>query len=383
MRRLPGLDLLRAIAIVSVMLFHSYVVGGLGERLSSISAYGWMGVDLFFVLSGYLIGSQLLQPLSRGVPISFRDFYLRRAFRVLPAFAVVLGLYVLWPRFREAEGMQPVWQFLTFTMNLLIDARHHKAFSHAWSLCVEEHFYLLFPWLAWALTRVPSWRKCVTVCVGVLAFGMLLRGELWVHEIAPVRGLADGGVGVRFLQDIYYPTYSRLDGLLAGVVVASIQAYRPLWWARLQANANLLLVAGLGVLAAAIWVFGNRLAFGATVVGYPLLSLGLALLVASAATAQGSLGNLRIPGAKWIALASYSLYLSHKAVFHLVHDALPADMRAGGLLIFAIYALATFAAGAMLYYGVERPFLRLREGLFRRDISGVAQAGGVSQPATA
>jgi peptidoglycan/LPS O-acetylase OafA/YrhL len=94
MHRLPGLDLLRAIAIIWVMLFHSWVVGGLGDGFAWLSGYGWMGVDLFFVLSGYLIGSQLLKPLSRGEPLSFSGFYLRRAFRVLPAFLVVLALYV-------------------------------------------------------------------------------------------------------------------------------------------------------------------------------------------------------------------------------------------------------------------------------------------------
>lgn len=90
-RRLPGLDLLRAIAIVWVMLFHSYIVGGLGERFAMLESYGWMGVDLFFVLSGYLIGSQLLRPLSRGEPLAFGNFYLRRSLRVPAAAADRFG----------------------------------------------------------------------------------------------------------------------------------------------------------------------------------------------------------------------------------------------------------------------------------------------------
>ena len=74
------------IAIVWVMLFHSFVVGGLGPDWAWLSRYGWMGVDLFFVLSGFLIGSQVLVPLARGQRLDFKDFYLRRAFRILPAF---------------------------------------------------------------------------------------------------------------------------------------------------------------------------------------------------------------------------------------------------------------------------------------------------------
>ena len=158
MQRLPGLDLLRAIAIVWVMLFHSWMIGGIGAPFQPVADYGWMGVDLFFVLSGYLIGHQLLEPLSRGEPLRFGAFYRRRAFRILPAFLTVLAVYLLFPAWREAPGMQPAWQFLTFTMNLLIDYRHNQAFSHAWSLCVEEHFYLLFPWLAFWMTRRPSTR---------------------------------------------------------------------------------------------------------------------------------------------------------------------------------------------------------------------------------
>ena len=170
--RLPGLDLLRAIAIVWVMLFHSFVIGGLGERYAWASDYGWMGVDLFFVLSGYLIGSQLLKPLSQGQPVSFGEFYLRRAFRILPAFLVVLALYFGVPAFRERPGIQPLWQFLTFTVNLLIDYQHNQAFSHAWSLCVEEHFYWLFPLLACWLTRRPSIAKFIGVCAAVVVLGM-------------------------------------------------------------------------------------------------------------------------------------------------------------------------------------------------------------------
>uniref|UniRef100_UPI0017837874 acyltransferase family protein n=1 Tax=Pseudomonas viridiflava TaxID=33069 RepID=UPI0017837874 len=92
--RYPALDLLRGIAIVWVMLFHSFVVGGLGPDWAWLSRYGWMGVDLFFVLSGFLIGTQVLGPLARGQGLDFKAFYLRRAFRILPAFLVVLAIYM-------------------------------------------------------------------------------------------------------------------------------------------------------------------------------------------------------------------------------------------------------------------------------------------------
>src|SRR5690349_21937904 len=96
-RHFAGLDLLRAIAIVWVMLFHSFIVGGLGADFEWLSRFGWAGVDIFFVLSGYLIGAQVLEPLARAARLDFARFYARRAWRILPAFAVVLAVYVAFP----------------------------------------------------------------------------------------------------------------------------------------------------------------------------------------------------------------------------------------------------------------------------------------------
>ena len=363
MSRLPGLDLLRAIAVAWVMLFHSYIVGGLGPTFDPVAEPGWMGVDLFFVLSGFLIGGQVLAPLARGDALRFGDFYRRRAYRVLPAYLAVLALYFAWPGFREADGIAPPWQFLTFTLNLAIDYEHQRAFSHAWSLCVEEHFYLVFPLAAWWLSRRPSVARFVAVCVAIVAFGMALRGWIWIHEMAPVRGVEGvaRSFGQRFIEDIYYPTWTRLDGLLAGVALAAIRAYRPMLWTRLTARANALALGGLVVVAAAVALFSNRTGFAATTFGYPLLSFGLALLVAAGASDRGVLARVRVPGAAWLAAISYSLYLVHKPIFHLVQNNTGAWLDDGGVVAFGAYAAASLAGGALLHYAIERPLLRLRE----------------------
>ena len=88
--RIAGLDGLRALAIAWVMLFHAWIVGGLGDW-DAIATPGWVGVDLFFVLSGFLIGGQVFAPLAAGARFSYADFYARRAFRILPAFLAVLA----------------------------------------------------------------------------------------------------------------------------------------------------------------------------------------------------------------------------------------------------------------------------------------------------
>ena len=294
MQRLPGLDLLRSIAIVWVMFFHAFLVDGLGPGFSWLSRFGWAGVDIFFVLSGFLIGSQLLRTLQRGEPLSLRDFYWRRAWRILPAFAVVLAVYVAFPALREAPGLQAWWQFATFTLNLLIDYTHNQAFSHAWSLCVEEHFYLAFPLLAWWLTRRPSATRFVALCLGLVLMGITLRAGVWLHDdtLRPARNW--------FVEDIYYPTWMRLDGLLMGVALAALRVYRPALWARLQARSALLLLSGLAAAAAALWLFRDRTGLVANTFGWPLLSFGFGLLVLSATATDGWLGRRALPGAGWI-----------------------------------------------------------------------------------
>ncbi len=355
MQRLPGLDLLRAIAIVWVMLFHSYIVGGLGPHFGWLSRFGWMGVDMFFVLSGFLIGTQVLRPLQRGERLSFGGFYARRAWRILPAFAVVLACYAWFPALRESPGMQPWWQFATFTMNLLIDYDRHQAFSHAWSLCVEEHFYLLFPLLAWWLTRRPSLRRFATVCIAIVLLGIALRTVVWLHDTAldPSRNW--------YVEDIYFPTWTRLDGLLTGVMLAVLRVYRPQRWAQLQQRADAVLLGGLLLAGLAMWLFRDRTGLAANAVGWPLLSLGFGLVVFAGADGRSVIGRWRVPGAGWLAAISYSLYLSHKLAFHQVQTKWVQPRALHGVVAFLAYALAVLLLGAALHYAVERPCLRWRD----------------------
>ncbi|MDQ0009580.1 peptidoglycan/LPS O-acetylase OafA/YrhL [Luteibacter jiangsuensis] len=338
----------------------SYLVGGLGDGFSKLEQSGWMGVDLFFVLSGYLIGTQVLKSLATTGRLDFAAFYGRRAVRILPAFFTVLALYVLWPAWRETPGMQPLWQFPTFTFNLLFDNGDNYAFSHVWSLCVEEHFYLVFPILAFTLTRKPAAWKLVVAGAVVVVGGMFVRGWSWTHWLAPAQAAGEN-VGTVYLRYLYYPTWARLDGLLAGVALAVCGVYRPRAMAWLRARVNGVLILGALLLATALMLFdGARTGFWPCVVGYPLIALAMAAFVA-AASGDTWLARLDIPGAGWLARASYSLYLSHKGVFHLVQGALDGQLADHRFLRFAIYAAATLAGGAVLHYAVERPFLRWRD----------------------
>ena len=124
--RQPGLDLLRALAIIVVVIYHAALFGF--KLPSRIDRFGWIGVDLFFVLSGYLIGGQLLAPLARDRRIKLGRFFTRRALRIMPAYFAVLAIYFLLPSWREySEMSQPLWKFLLSVQNIALSGRAGRA----------------------------------------------------------------------------------------------------------------------------------------------------------------------------------------------------------------------------------------------------------------
>jgi peptidoglycan/LPS O-acetylase OafA/YrhL len=371
--RAAGPDLLRALAILLVMLWHlprpatpSFVEG--------LKQYGWTGVDLFFVLSGYLIGTQLFSRLARGQRLSLRAFYLRRALRIFPAFLAVLAIYVFLPGIRESPTMQAPWRFLTFTMNFGLDYRVAGAFTQAWSLCVEEHFYLVFPLLVLFLARL-RWRGwIVLLSCAVLLGGMWLRAALWQNAMAgPLAATPDASLAPTYLQAVYYPTYCRLDGLLFGVLLAAFKTFKLDQWRRCTDPRGMLAVAVAAIALAAVAFHypttpgfrGPVLTLVGATFGYPLLSLGCACLLAASLEWERTFGNCRVPGAETIAVLSYSIYLTHKLASH-GNELLFGKEALTGVGGFVLYFATGIAAGALLWLTVERPFLLLRDRIFLR-----------------
>jgi peptidoglycan/LPS O-acetylase OafA/YrhL len=372
---LPGLDLLRALAIAWVMLYHASLFG-LASQDVWVVRFGWLGVDLFFVLSGFLIAGQLLRPWARGLAPNYPRFYGRRLLRTLPAYLVVVAVYFLAPVLRDRPDIQPLWQFLTFTQNLALHPNPPKAFSHAWSLCVEEQFYLVFPAVVALLSRRPSATKVVACVAGVLLLGAALRGYSWLHDVAgtPFDISADPRGG-RYMTVIYYPTWTRLDGLLAGIVAATIQTFRPQAWQALMGRANLVLAAGVVGIGAAILFFHAQIAtFWPTVFGFPLVSFSMALVVMAASEPRSIVGRYAVPGAGALATGAYSLYLSHKLVFHAVQAVSGRLPPLAQRFELPLALLAALVVGAALYWLIERPFLKLRDRLEGPSRSSLAKA---------
>jgi peptidoglycan/LPS O-acetylase OafA/YrhL len=369
-KRLPGLDTLRALAIAVVMVFH--LDGVLPDAFSPVARYGWMGVDLFFVLSGYLIGSQLLKPVHDGRGLSLLEFYRKRAYRILPLYLVVLALYAFWPLWREAPGMSPLWEFLTFTENFFVHYSVNHAFSHVWSLCVEEHFYLLLPVIVLAMSRRAAPWKTIVLLTLFVALGLAVRSYEYFHVLLPMDRESDG-FGVGYIERIYYPTYTRLDGLLAGVALALMRIYRPQWWSSLMKRSNWLLAGGVALMALTLWLFADRLSPAGTVIGFPLMALALAMLVMVAADRQCWFGRMRIPGARLVATLAYSLYLTHKEVAHLDERWLPRIMDARDWKTVAVLIVSCLAVAGFFYVTIERPFLALRDRREGRRVVAIDQ----------
>ncbi len=367
--RVHGLDTLRSLAILAVIVFHIQGYGRpdkLPQWFAPAARFGWMGVDLFFVLSGYLIGSQLLRPYLSGQRPGIWRFYRNRFYRVLAAYIVVLALYIFVPWWRAEPILSPLWQFFTFTLNLFIDYPHAAAFSHAWSLCVEEHFYLILPVIVLLMMRRPSLRRTVLLVAALVTFGITVRTVILFHWLRPM-AQAGGPTGLFYLTHIYYPTYSRLDGLIAGVCLASIKSFRSRWWRQLAQRGHTTSIAGIGFVALAAWLsvdrfesFTGRGAVGA-VFAYPILALGFALLTASAMSANGLLSRIKVPGAQLIATLAYSLYLTQKEMIHLTSAWFPQLAKMGSAAWLAGYVLLGLAVAGALYVCVERPFLQLRD----------------------
>lgn len=369
--RAYGPDLLRAAAILLVMAWHMPGPAR-PEPLAAIRPFGWLGVDIFFVLSGYLIGAQLLKGIAAGNGVEFGRFWTSRAFRILPAFLVVLALYFLLPGFSDGKAIQPLWRFLTFTMNFGLDYRVTGAFTSAWSLCVEEHFYWLLPPLVLVLARFRGAGPALALGAAVILGGMALRWGIWSGPAAdPATRPAD------FLRLIYYPTWTRLDGLAMGVLLAAARVLRPAAVARF---APPWLTGPLGLLAAVGTVVlcirhadGVSLDLAGAVVVYPLACLASTLLLCALLDIEPALRRLPLAPVTFVATLAYSLYLVHKPVQHMLRERL-GDGVLHGWTGLGLYLAADFAAALLLWWLIERPFLRLRERVLRRPVPAVAEA---------
>ena len=341
--RIPSLDGVRAVAILLVLYAHAHFPGNDWAPLRTLRGRcGFLGVQTFFVLSGFLITTLMLREVRRTGGLSLRGFYLRRVLRIVPAYLAFLAVVAALPLAGAGSLGGRAWLALaTYTVNFL-PAPLPWQVSHVWSLSVEEHFYLLWPLLVAALPPAGSRRAVAGCLVAALGLRWLLR-------------LAWPGCPV----DLW--TFTRIDDIAVGCGLAFL-ARDASWRARLDRitgrRAVLATLLGLFLVSQVCFsnVVGGRL-FGprtlAVVLGLAndVNSFTIALLLWAVLTRPGGAAGrvLNRPLMSGVGVLSYSLYLWHP----LFCEAGPAWLTG-----FPQNLVFIFATAGLSYGLVERPFLR-------------------------
>lgn len=365
----PALHGARVLGILSVIQIH--ITFELGVRgwlpinswVYNLSQHLWFGMDLFFFLSGFLIGTILLLPEAEGTSGTLR-FYGRRAFRIIPLYYVVLTALVFYKQPLDALQKSQLWREYLYLTNYS-DVKH-VVMVWAWSLCVEEHFYFLIPLLLALVKRVPSHRGRITALLLLWLSGGFVR--TLVARTIPSARPEEGFVR------IYIPSHTRYDILLAGVLLAylwhtersRIEASMQKRWIQLASLALSVIVFGSLVLVpgSALGGYWGLLAIG-TVTG-----LGYLNLVTYLITTKGLL--VRFLGHRIFlscATLGYGVYLVHMPLvlaFGLPGFLYIAFARAlPPLLAVAFATLLVFgvslAIAYVLHLVVEKPALIARD----------------------
>lgn len=356
---LPGLDGIRALAIVGVLLYHADI-----EWLPG----GFLGVEVFFVVSGYLITLLLLGEHERTGRIDLRSFWVRRARRLLPALAFYLagslGLAALFAPDVIDEWRAGVWAALLYVANwfgVFSEVSYAEGFGrksflhHLWSLGVEEQFYLVWPVLLFAMIKVVGRRVTWLLIAAGVAGSVALTWHLYQPLEDPIR--------------VYYGTDTRASGLLLGAGLAFV--WQPWRWslprrrhrAAVGAGATVL---GVGGLVGVVWamtrydiVLPNA---DATFRWGLLVTAALAAAaIAGVTPAASPLAKLSaLPPVRWIGTRSYGIYLWHWPIFQITRERLDVELEGTTLLL--VRLALTACAAEVSFQLIEQPFRR-RAGL--------------------
>lgn len=366
--KLHGLDHLRAIAILLVLMYH-YRAFKHPEWIDTIGQYGWTGVDLFFVLSGFLISGQLFQEIKKSGSISLKTFFTKRFFRIIPPYFFTLGLYFLFPLFREREALSSFWKFITFTQNYGLDVINRGTFSHAWSLCIEEQFYLVLPLVLLAAVGAKLFRYMVFFTVFLILFSLASRFLTWKYAIIPVLDTPD--FWKEWYMKIYYPTHTRLDGLAVGVIIGYLMNYSAWFQKMVHAYGNLIFVFGLILLGFSLRICTDQFSEEASVFGFTLVAISYGLIVMAAVSKSSLMFRLKTFITAELAGLSYAVYLSHKGIIHLVQAAFDqSGLGASGNICLLICLAACLLTGFFYRFVIERPSSKLKQWFLKLKKSG-------------
>ncbi len=362
---IPELDGLRGVAILLVMVHRFWPRSGVGITADAAGA-GWIGVDLFFVISGFLIAGILLD--TRGEQGYFRNFYARRVLRIFPLYYLFVGgvLLAFWgnPAFRDHAG-SPLW-YLGFLGNVPEGLLGHDVpywLAPVWSLAIEEQFYLTFPLLVYFLDR----RRLTIVLIAMFAAAPLIR--LATMLAAPEQERVQ-----------YLFTLCRIDtlaiGCLLAVVARAIDLERHRTRAIQFASGMVLAAAAIGLISG----LDRTTPFG-RVAGYSVVAVGCAGVIALVMLARGTRATspLRWEWLRYFGKLCFGLYLLHRPADTLVSAAAAHVGFDRALWLLPLKVAVALGLAMASWYAIERPFLRLKD----RFASAHHPAAGALTPAPA
>ena len=373
-RRIPELDGLRGIACLMVLVWHylgivdrrwgplallcemvgipteTVAAGGpsTSGTMSALAVLAPSGVDLFFVLSGFLISGILFD--NSDSPSYFRTFYIRRVCRIFPVYYVVFGsLLLAIPLASMIPAMQvwlvrdlmPLWSYATFTQNffMALDATTNgggRWIAMTWSVAVEEHFYLVFPFIVRFVSRATVRDLAIVSILGAAVLRVAAKNAgIWYYPLLPCR----------------------LDCMAVGVLLAYAIREPGVWdWIRAHR--------GHVYLGMVLTLIGFAF-FHDHMLGYTWIALlfGCVLMLIVVHPETALAGVCRWPSLQKVGLISYGVYMYHQAVNGMLHalffQAEPAVRDAGTLAVTLLAFPVTFALSAASYHFMEKHFLRL------------------------
>ncbi|KVO49530.1 hypothetical protein WJ77_23360 [Burkholderia ubonensis] len=361
-QRVFGLDVLRSIAVLLVLACHTVAHGAPPAWLKwYFWAQGTIGVEIFYVLSGFLIGSVLIRSRKAGklqAPSDILDFWKRRWARTVPLYAFFLLVYFRFD-YHGPASVDLAWPFFFFAQNLAWPMA--PFFEHSWSLAVEEWFYLLLPcvFLGAAAALRTSRRAMLATCAAFLLVPLAARIAFGWHA----QSLSDVD---RYVRSI---VICRLDSLFIGVVVAYIRIERPRMFARLAASWKLPLAMFVG--ATFYFACGAPHLVSNGIIRtmlFPMLSVVIAALLPAAMRVHTSGIHLLDRFISWTSQISYSLYLGHICMLTLVLSIFSKygweiDSNLTTFILYATLAFFYFSFAQLTYSLVEHPYIRLRDRL--------------------
>ena len=347
----PALDGLRGIAILFIVIYHNF------GYIDKYFFFGWLAVDLFFVMSGFLITDILLNAV--GHKNFLRNFYLRRVLRIFPLYYLSLFIFlIVLPRLPIESGIKYytdnqvwLWTYLQNWLYIFKPPVQTNTLNHLWSLAVEEQFYLLWP-LAILLIKKP---RLLLVFISLLLMATLgLRLWIWMHHLS---GFA--------YYNLY--TFTRIDGICIGCMVALLRRIN-LNFLKKYTSAIVLFFAIMNF----IFFFLNRLYEFSfpylALAGYTTFAMMLGLLVNQAVTKETKLINFifNIPLLKFFGRISYGFYIFHWPIYLLLSPYLSQWLKGftgGWITQYIVSLLATMIAVVLSWLSFnyfEKYFLKMK-----------------------